>query len=382
MGSSASADQAPALEERGLAGSDFVAHEDSSVPSMSGPMRLNKKQARKSRRQGPRSAARAAAWIVRKEAQALLTAAERCALEDMPLSGGFIGHRKVRLAATEHDADPLQSGLVVHHSEGAAEVVDRAGRLVVYRAWQGVATEEANDLLTAAAAYLGQVGVKPTYSVSKRGAFAQYYFTLHKDNQPPRLSKYFCDHAEVAHELARRLAPVILLVSRIFRRVFPELHKYYASALDFALRNDASLDALFYPFASFALNMGEVICARHLDCTNLGPGLCCIIPFGQYDPSSDCRIGLAELGCEVEVAPGVPLWIPSAAFTHYNTALVTGGAWRGSAVFWTGGTMFQYHELGGRMVSELSVTERSEYQAARDSRIAAGIARFPERSPV
>lgn len=175
---------------------------------------------------------------------------------------------------------------------------------------------------------------------------------------------------------------VILLGAPLgaFRRIFPELYKYYASTLDFALANNASLEALFYPFASFAINVGEVVCARHLDCTNLGPGLCCIVPFGQYDPSMDCRLGLAELGCEVEVGPGVPIWIPSAAFTHYNTPLVTEGACRGSAVFWTGGTLFQFHALGGRMVSELNAAERRQYHSERNSRIATGIARFPERS--
>ncbi|KAH9923082.1 uncharacterized protein B0H18DRAFT_847485, partial [Fomitopsis serialis] len=124
----------------------------------------------------------------------------------------------------------------------------------------------------------------------------------------------------------------------------PQLFDYYARTLDYALGNDRTLESLFYPFASFALNVGDVVSSRHLDSTNLGPGLCCIIPFGVFNPSKDCRIGLAELGCEVEVGPGVPIWIPSAAFTHYNTPLVTEGATRGSAVFWTGGTMFQYHE--------------------------------------
>ncbi|KAH9936454.1 uncharacterized protein B0H18DRAFT_868479, partial [Fomitopsis serialis] len=123
-----------------------------------------------------------------------------------------------------------------------------------------------------------------------------------------------------------------------------------------------------------------VVCERHLDCTNLGPGLCCIVPFGQFDPAADCRVGLADLDCEVEVGPGVPLLIPSAAFTHYNTPLVTEGARRGSAVFWTGGTMFQYRELDGRMVSELTSAERDQYHLGRVSRIAAGIARFPERN--
>lgn len=76
----------------------------------------------------------------------------------------------------------------------------------------------------------------------------------------------------------------------------------------------------------------------------------------------------------------MPIWIPSAAFTHYNTPLVTGGAVRGSAVFWTGGTMFQHFELDGRMVSELSRDELLLYRLGKAARISEGIARFPRRS--
>ncbi|KAH9924809.1 uncharacterized protein B0H18DRAFT_877739 [Fomitopsis serialis] len=279
-------------------------------------------------------------------------------------------------AISLHEVERARTGI-----SRAAEVVDRSGRLVVYRAWQGAATRDANGLLMAAAAFLKQAGTKPTYITSKRGTFAQYYFTLHKDNQlRPRMSKYFCDHVGAAHELGRQLVPVVRLVADVFRRVFPQLYEYYSRTLDFALGDDSALESLFYPFASFALNVGDVVCSRHLDCTNLGPGLCCIVPFGTFDPSEDCRIGVAELGCEVEVGPGVPIWLPSAAFTHYNTPLMTEGATRGSAVFWTGGTMFQHRELGGRMVSELAPDELLLYRSGRAQRIADGIARFPMRS--
>ncbi|TFY54663.1 hypothetical protein EVJ58_g8724 [Rhodofomes roseus] len=350
------------------------------------------------RRQVARSAARADTRFLVKESQALRTVVAANGLADMPLSGGFIGHKKVQ-SVTTGDLDQGKAPLLIKHENGrAAEIVDRHGCLVVYRAWQGPATTEVNRLLMAAAEYLDNEGIKPTYSSSKRGTFAQYYFTLHRDNQPrPRMSKYFCDHTDVAHELGRQLAPVVRLVSRkhiqalhhasfltgahadVLRRIFPQLYQYYASTLDFALEGDPTLESLFYPYASFALNVGEVVCSRHLDCTNLGPGLCCIIPFGKFDASKDCRIGVAELGCEVEVGPGIPFWLPSAAFTHYNTPLVTEGAVRGSAVFWTGGTMFQHRELGGRMVSELSPDELTEYRSSRTSRIVEGIARFPRR---
>lgn len=84
-------------------------------------MRSSKKQARKSRRQGPRSAARAAARFAVMEAQASRTAAAGCALGDMPLSGGFTGHRNVRgVASGEGSTEAAEIGQVIRHDGGCA----------------------------------------------------------------------------------------------------------------------------------------------------------------------------------------------------------------------------------------------------------------------
>ncbi|KAL6300926.1 hypothetical protein BKA93DRAFT_739538 [Sparassis latifolia] len=259
----------------------------------------------------------------------------------------------------------------------AAYICDSEGRLVIYCSFTGPATFRANSVAIAAVEYLRQSGIKPTYSGSSRGNFLQYYFTLHRDNQVrPRMSLYYLKHIDVVHELGKLLQPVVALVNGIFKSQFPALYAHYAATLDYVLRQDAGLEALFYPFTSFAFNVGVVVTLPHLDSTNYGPGLCCIMPYGTFDPSQDCRIGIAELGYEIEVGPGVPVFIPSALFTHYNTVLISKGM-RGSLVFWTGGSIFQWVELGGQMVSDLSEAEREAYVNGVAARISAALARFP-----
>ncbi len=146
--------------------------------------------------------------------------------------------------------------------------------------------------------------------------------------------------------------------------------------MKFVLDGNSELIAPMFPFASFAINVGNVVAKPHRDCLNYGPGLCCIVPFGTFDPCQDARIGLAEAGVEVESGPGMPTFIPSATVTHYNTPLVTGST-RGSVVLWTNGSLFQYVALGGRPVNSLSPEEKLAYDAALQDRIIEGISRFP-----
>ncbi|KAI0037875.1 hypothetical protein FA95DRAFT_1506397, partial [Auriscalpium vulgare] len=120
-------------------------------------------------------------------------------------------------------------------------------------------------------------------------------------------------------------------------------------------------------------------CRRHVDFFNLGPGWCMIIPFGDFDHRRDCRLVVEELGMEFEVAAGVPIWIPSATFHHYNTILVSRGV-RYSFTAWTSGSLFQWRDLNGRAVNQLSSEERRQYLASLADRLIEGVRMFPLRS--
>ncbi|KAJ6572379.1 hypothetical protein DFH09DRAFT_916621 [Mycena vulgaris] len=111
---------------------------------------------------------------------------------------------------------------------------------------------------------------------------------------------------------------------------------------------------------------------------NLGLGLCCVIPFGQFEASQDCKLHIEELGYTFQVAAGTPIFFPSALYTHYNSRLITMGM-RGSIVAWTGASIFQYVDLGCRAVMELSPEEYKECKQNLRANVVAGFDLFPRR---
>lgn len=147
--------------------------------------------------------------------------------------------------------------------------------------------------------------------------------------------------------------------------------------MDYVTERRPGTRACFFPWASFSFNLGLVVSRIHKDRLNLLFGLCLIIPFGVFNHQTSCRLVVHELGCEFEVGAGIPIWIPSALYSHYNTILVGMGV-RESFVAWTGGPVFQWFDLGGRSVNSLTVSEKQEYLASMPFRIAQGLCRFPK----
>lgn len=169
----------------------------------------------------------------------------------------------------------------------------------------------------------------------------------------------------------------------IFKQQFPLIHQHYTDVLERVVHHLNALhepvETPFAPFCSMAINLGRVRCLPHKDAKNFGPGLCCIVPFGDFDPSQGSRLGVTALGLEFEVGPGVPIFIPSAWFEHYNTELSAKGT-RGSIVFWTGDTVFSWEANGFQTVASMSDAEKATWERNRSTRDQAGIARFPMMS--
>ncbi|KAJ7228442.1 hypothetical protein GGX14DRAFT_345991, partial [Mycena pura] len=116
----------------------------------------------------------------------------------------------------------------------------------------------------------------------------------------------------------------------------------------------------------------------HIDMQNLGPGLCVVVPWGDFNPSIDCKLHVKELGFTFHLAPGTPIYFPSALYTHYNSKLILMGV-RGSLVAWTGGSVFQYVDLGCCAVNQLSCEEKAEYLKGLKCRIQKGFDLFPRQ---
>lgn len=164
-----------------------------------------------------------------------------------------------------------------------------------------------------------------------------------------------------------------------FQTAYPSLYAYYAEAYDAIAQKCAEegspIQRPFYPFASVGVNCHPTVCVRHRDGKNVVAGVCCIVPFGTFD-SRKARLVLEELNLEVEVAAGVPIFIPSAVFHHWNTALEGAGV-RGSVAYWTGSSLFQWHDLGYRALNSFSSQFQNKYSKEAAARVRKGLDRFP-----
>lgn len=167
-----------------------------------------------------------------------------------------------------------------------------------------------------------------------------------------------------------------MCVVGIFKSRAPVIYQRYQETIDYVQERRPGTYACFHPWASVCLTLGDVAVDEHKDRWNLLFGWCHIIPFNFFDHRVSSRIGIVELGVEFEVGPGIPIWVPSAMYTHYNTLLREKGM-RQSLVAWTGAPIFQWKDLGGRSVSRLTAAEKADYIASLPRHIAEGLACFP-----
>ncbi|KAJ7229016.1 hypothetical protein GGX14DRAFT_555053 [Mycena pura] len=265
----------------------------------------------------------------------------------------------------------------------AVSVYDSHGYKTAHRA--NLCKDLAINDACVAAAQLVQA-LNPTFDENQeRGAFKTYYFSLHRGSvKVPRMSKDVVKNPELYDRLATVLEPVRKQVEAIFKAEFPLLYERYAHAARTVVGNVAGTSAAFFPFASYCINVGGrrgVSTEEHIDVQNLGPGLCVVVPWGDFDPSIDCKLHVKELGFTFQLAPGTPIFFPSALYTHYNSKLISMGV-RGSLVAWTGGSIFQYVDLGCRAVNELGREEKAEYLKGLKSRILKGFGLFPRNPAV
>lgn len=283
----------------------------------------------------------------------------------------------------KHGNAPAREVIIIPMGDGdAAALFDADGRLAVYRPWcpEGSIWHSVNNVLIGVADKIRRSGIPPTFKDGMRGEFSTFAFSLHRGSQAdPVMSAYFRKHEAFAQEIMDDLEPVRLIASGIFKSRMPGIYQRYRITMDFVQKYRPGTRPCFDPWASFCINMGLVISDDHKDLWNLLFGLCLIIPFGFFDFCTCARLGIKELGVEFEVAPGVPIWVPSAMYTHYNTELKKMGM-RQSLVAWTGAPIFQWKDLDGRALAKLSPSEKAEYVASLPRRIAEGLTLFPLRS--
>ncbi|KIO21801.1 hypothetical protein M407DRAFT_28614 [Tulasnella calospora MUT 4182] len=307
-----------------------------------------------------------------------------------PERSGF-GKGKGRSETTSRAVPALQTGnaknpgVVVHAEQlASAKIRDSSGRVIIYRAYGNSGTTDINLCIVQAVTAL-ESSTSPEFQAGKhhRGHFPVRNFMIHRSYvQNPRYSKYLERNMEQAVALSRDLKPVIDLIEKIFKANFPSLHEYYRSTLNYVLSHPScQLTNLWGPFASIAVNSGGSVQAwYHKDGDNLPAGLCVIIPFGLFNHSTSAHLVIDFNGTPIrfELPAGVPFFMPSALLAHYNTCLMGDGETRGSLVFWTSGKLFQWVDLGGRSVKDLTLEELRAWLGAGQERAQEAFGRFPQ----
>lgn len=133
-------------------------------------------------------------------------------------------------------------------------------------------------------------------------------------------------------------------------------------------------------YSAISVNSGGKVSTRkHTDCKNYAAGMCAIVANGDFDftQSAFLFVELGDVIYRIELPPGIPVFIPSALVTHWNSRIIGPREYRGSLVYWMSGALVRYMELEGRKVSDLERQERSNYENGRAARVKEGMDLFP-----
>ncbi|EIN04919.1 hypothetical protein PUNSTDRAFT_138109 [Punctularia strigosozonata HHB-11173 SS5] len=260
-------------------------------------------------------------------------------------------------------------------NDGAAtSVTDIADRCILYRAATGRYAPAINRLLLEARKH--RRPLDPYTSTGYRGSqgsFQQYEYMLHHGSvQNPQMSVGYTNNQAMVDRILEILTPVCNIVNAIFTWIFPRLYAQYVHVNEQIQKRHPCLRPLFYPFCSFCINMEGIQYKLHEDCKNFATGMCYVIPFGDLDYKKEGQLIIKELNMEFEVAPGVPIFFPSALFHHYNSQLIGLGI-RGSFVAWTSGSLMQWVDLEGRALDQLTKAEVKDYKCCVKDRIQEGL---------
>ncbi|KAJ7635219.1 hypothetical protein FB45DRAFT_1057115 [Roridomyces roridus] len=285
-------------------------------------------------------------------------------------------------------AGPLRAGTVP--SRGLVEVpIGNGGPMSIYdvRGYKTVhraalpKSSVMNDVCMAAARLAS--AFKATYTGKHdRGIYEAHVFNNTKGSSAFPRASALCigDYKPLYDQVRYTLSPVRETIHNIFYEEFPALCVEYERVADKICQEHPQIIPACYPFTSLCINSGPrgVMTERHIDTQNLAPGLCCVVPYGRFDPSQDSKIFIKELGFYFQVAAGMPIFFPSALYTHYNSKLITDGM-RGSIVAWTGAAMFQYVDMGCRTVAQLTGAEYAAHKATLKERVLNRFDMFPRR---
>ncbi|THH26441.1 hypothetical protein EUX98_g7741 [Antrodiella citrinella] len=201
------------------------------------------------------------------------------------------------------------------------------------------------------------------YKSHSRGDFPCVSFGVsHSRNEPGELVVHF---SEINEPLLREFAAspaVQALVKHVvvsFEVWYPRLARVYSLTQRMFHATQAVVNSFFpgCPFAAQSLNLAEqCLATKHVDLMNLVFGVCCILPFGTFNPRTSAQVVLIEPQVIIELGPGDLFFFPSASIHHESIPLAHGDELRKSMIFYSAGGLFRWVKQG--------------FQAAPDSQTA------------
>ncbi|KAF9777255.1 hypothetical protein BJ322DRAFT_1115154 [Thelephora terrestris] len=175
-------------------------------------------------------------------------------------------------------------------------------------------------------------------------------------NVRPHMLKMYSDQAPVLQELFQNkdMLRISAYVNSAFKGFAPDLHDLYRDELKAVMDKDKSLRPPFLGsvFACAAINFPpDVVAIPHRDHLNLAYGWCSITPLGHFDHKVGAHLVLPELELAIQFPVGSTIFIPSAAFTHYNTTFQEGET-RSSITQFSAGGIFRWTAYGHQLKRE------------------------------
>ena len=95
----------------------------------------------------------------------------------------------------------------------------------------------------------------------------------------------------------------------------------------------------------------------HVDGQNLSYGLCCIMPFGNFDHTRGGHLYLEQPKVFVELCPGDTIFIPSAMVAYGNTPIPDGET-RYCFTMYSAESIFQWIALNGQAKKHVDQTTK------------------------
>ena len=126
------------------------------------------------------------------------------------------------------------------------------------------------------------------------------------------------------------------------------MYQYYCSIQTRIVRRSLNVVNLWGVWPMLCINRGRALLIPHFDPHDFKLGWCALGSNGRYNYATMAYLCM-DIGDRIiafVLPPGIPLFIPSALFLHFNTWVTEQEGERDAFIFWLPGDVAQWVELG------------------------------------